>query len=1022
MNLLLIAAVPFIVALVLAIPILARLLTRPARAWITAAVMLVLFVGLASYYPELQALDTAYQEASGQTSESHTETSQPASDQPAETPAETLPPRAITQQIDWVPELGISFSIYLDGLALLFSLIITGIGAGIALYAGYYFDDDDDQIRFLSYLFAFAGAMLGLVLSGNLITLFILWELTSITSFLLIGFKGAKDQSARAGALQALIVTGIGALGLIAGAVVLAVISRDVLGSDSLIFEISAILKADPAAVGAHPLYAAALLLIALGAFTKSAQAPFHFWLPGAMAAPTPASAYLHSATMVKAGVYLLFRLYPVLHAGELWTPLLVTVGIGTMLIGAFFALGQRDLKGLLAYSTVSWLGALVGMIGLPDGAGLKAAAVGILAHALYKAALFLAAGTIDHNTGTRIIDQLGGLRRQMPLLAAVVTVSALSMAGVPIFFGFVAKEVLLDAWTHAAFAGQSLSYIVILISAALTGAVAFMLIWDVFFKAPTHEIHYHPSPLQLMIPVTLLAVGTISFGFLLDPPFTIVEGIIALTVPKPINIHLLPDSLTNPVFLTSMGIVAAAFGLFMLRSIWLPIMTRLSIPSASAIYHGIVTFFDRVGDVALRFQTGQVRYYLIVILGTVSLVILSSGILNDLALGQPIMGQTNAIDAALILRITLLLLSVAASAATVLVRKHIHAALAIGVLGYSVGVLILIEPAPDVSMVQFLMETLSTILIIVMLSRISTAQRMEAVSRLWQGTRRIAGINMGIWRDLLIAAAVGVSVFFFTLTALVNRPDRETITQYHLDNTYAEIGVEDVVGAIVADWRGMDTVIEVMVFCVAGLGVLTLLTRGSSMSSPLTPKKDKIAIQGEFAAEAAEDVRDLTSLNTPFTQFVVKMALALTFLVALSQIINGGRGPGDGFTAGAVAGLVTALWYVIFGYHEAKKRLQLFAPHQWIRVGMIIIVANAILPIPLNLKGGFFLVHVDYGKLLGIADFLHTFGLELSSGLFYETGIALAVFGSIGAIMEAIAHPKETLDFDQSASAAETS
>jgi NADH:ubiquinone oxidoreductase subunit 5 (subunit L)/multisubunit Na+/H+ antiporter MnhA subunit/multisubunit Na+/H+ antiporter MnhB subunit len=1027
MNLLLIAAVPFFVAALLAIPQFARIIPKSARAWITAVIMLMLFLGLASYYPQLQELDSAYKQAYGISDSSHAEesteaeTTEPASAESEESEEKVLPSRAITEQIEWVPELGLSISFYLDGLALMFGLIITGIGAGIALFAGYYFDDDQEQIRFLWMLFAFAGAMLGVVLSGNLITLFILWELTSITSFLLIGFKGMKYEDARFGALQALVVTGVGALGLIAGAVLLAIISRDVLGSTELMFEIKDILNADPAAIAAHPLYTAALLLIALGAFTKSAQAPFHFWLPGAMAAPTPASAYLHSATMVKAGIYLLFRLYPAMHLGELWTPLLVTVGIGTMFIGALFALGQRDLKAMLAYSTISWLGALVGMIGLPDYVGLKAAATGIIAHALYKAALFLAAGTIDHNTGTRIIDELGGLRKQMPIIAAVVVVSALSMAGLPIFFGFVAKEVLLDVWSHAEFGGQQLSYIIILISAALTGTVAFILIWDVFFRKPQHEIHYHASPLPLAVAPIVLAIGTTIFGLMLDPPLAVVEGMIALNTPKAINIHLLPASLDNPIFLTSMGIVASGFVFFLIRGFWLPIMTRLPLPTASSIFQGIIRIFDHVGDFALRFQNGQVRYYVAIILGTVSLVILSSGLLGDLAVGQPIVINASEINASTILRIVLLLLSITSAVATIMVRAHIHAALSLGVMGYVIGVLILVEPAPDVSLVQFLMETLGTILIIVMLSRISSQQRRDAVAKLWIGTAQPGGIHIGLIRDILIAGAVGVSVFFFTLTALVNRPERESITVYHLENTYEEIGVTDVVGAIVADWRGMDTVIEVMVFSVAGMGVLTLLTRGLSMSSPLTPRKDKVAIQQEFSEEAQEDVRDTTSLNTPFTQIVAKIELVLGFVIALSHIINGGNGAGDGFTAGAVAGLVTSLWYVIFGYQEAKKRLHLFAPHRLIRAGMLLILGNAILPIIFGLKSGDFLVHVDYGKLLGIADFLHIFGLELSSGLFYETGIALAVFGSIGAIMEAIAHPKETLDFDQNRSVTET-
>ncbi|MDQ7035358.1 MAG: proton-conducting transporter membrane subunit, partial [Anaerolineae bacterium] len=652
----------------------------------------------------------------------------------------------------WVPELGLTLSFYLDGLSLIFGLIITGIGAGIFLYAGYYFEEEAEQARFITILFAFSGAMLGLVLSGNLLTLFIMWELTSITSFLLIGFKGEKSKAARFGASQALMITGLGGLALIAGFVLLATISGDVLNSGGMVFDMAQILQANPSDVAVHPLYVATLTLLAIGAFTKSAQFPFHFWLPGAMSAPTPASAYLHSATMVKAGIYLLLRLYPAMHANPLWTTVLVTFGIGTMSMAAVTALFQRDLKGLLAYSTVSWLGALVGMIGLPNSYGIKAALIGIIAHALYKAALFLSAGTIDHNTGTRIIDNLGGLRKQMPVIAGVVIVSALSMAGLPIFFGFVAKEVLLDAWSEANFAGQQVAYYAILISAALTGTAGFIFIWDVFFKAPTEEIHFHASPKPLLIAPVALAIGTTIFGLMLDPPLTIIEDIIAVGVPKAISLHLLPDSITNPLFLTSLAVVTSGFIVFLLRRFWLPIMQAIPIPRATDIYQHIIRGTDWIGDQVIKTQNGQVRYYLVVILGTVAGTILTTGIIGDLARGQDLQISMTGFNSAAALRIILMLLSILAALSTVFTRKHITAALALGVLGYAVGGLILVEPSPDVSLVQFLVETLGTMLTIVMLGRISEKQRRDVMDKLWKGRSMLGDWNLGIVRDILIA------------------------------------------------------------------------------------------------------------------------------------------------------------------------------------------------------------------------------------------------------------------------------
>lgn len=1030
MTLAIINFVPFLMAIFGLMPF-NKSLSKTARAWISAGVMFILFLTLLNFFPQIQELDTAYKEQKGivaeeyhSEDEAHEETTSESSNEIVSEneveDSEEIKVNAIVREFTWVPELGLTLSFYLDGLSLLFGLIITGIGSLIFLYAGYYFEEETEQSRFITILFAFAGAMLGLVLSGNLITLFIMWELTSITSFLLIGFKGSKYEDARFGATQAFLVTGIGALALVAGFVILAFISGDILNGGGFTFNMVDILQANPEAIGAHPLYLAALVLLCLGAFTKSAQFPFHFWLPGAMAAPTPASAYLHSATMVKAGVYLLLRLYPAMHANILWTQVLVTVGIGTMFIAAFIALWQRDLKGLLAYSTVSWLGALVGMIGLPESAGIKAALVGIIAHALYKAALFLSAGTIDHNTGTRIIDNLGGLRKQMPIIAVVVVISCLSMAGLPIFFGFVAKEVLLDVWLEEAFVGQQISYWLICISAALTGTVGFIFIWDVFFKEPTEEVHFHASPIWLSLTPLVLAVGTTLFGFFLDPPLTFIEDIVAIGTPKAINIHLLPSTITNPIFLTSMAIVASGFVIFLIRGLWLPLLSRLPLPRTTDIYAQLLEGVDWIGDQAVKLQNGQVRYYLIIIMGTVAGAILSTGIIRDLALGEPIVFSLGEIDAATIFRIALLVLTLVAAFYTIIVRSHITAALALGVLGYAVGAIFLIEPAPDVSLVQFIMETMATVLVIVMLGRISEEQRYDVMGKLWKGRTIINNFNFGIVRDIIISGVVGIAIFFFALTALANRPDRESIAQYYLQNTYEEIGVEDVVGAIVADYRGMDTVIEVFVFSAATLGVLTILARGYAPINPLLPNPKSVKIQTEFSEESVEQVQDATSLKTPFTQMVARIVLPLSFLVALSHIINGSTGPGDGFTAGAIAGLATALWYVVFGYDEAKTRLRMFRPYRILRVGLFVIIINAVIPMIFGLHGGTFLAHVDYGKMFGINEALHRFGLEFTTGLFFEIGIALVVFGSLGIIMESIAHPTETVDIDASEDVAE--
>lgn len=1046
MNLAVINAIPFILAILIALPLGREALPKTYRAWLGAWAMGVLFIVLAAYFPQVQAIDTAYKEAKGiattYSADSHDETSEadetsddaptdddsandalvsaaevdsPETDEPisstdeGETEANAPPAvNAVVQEITWVPALGLTLSFYLDGLALIFALIVTGVGAGIVLYAGYYFESDADFTRFTSVLLVFAGAMLGLVLSGNLITLFIMWELTSITSFLLIGFKGYKSEDARFGAMQAFAVTGVGALGLIAGFVLLAFITGEVTGTGDFIFDLSVILQADPEAIAAHPLYMGALILVAFGAFTKSAQMPFHFWLPGAMEAPTPASAYLHSATMVKAGVYLLLRLYPPMHAHDMWTLLLVTVGVTTMFLGALFAFGQRDLKGVLAYLTVSWLGALVALIGLPEYAGIKAALVGIMAHAFYKAALFLSAGTIDHNTGTRIMDELGGLRKQMPVLAGVVIISVLSMGGVPLFFGFVAKEVLLAGFVDGGYGG--VAYLIVTVAASIMFAAGLMIVWEVFFKAPPHEIHYHASPRPLDYTPIALAVGSLTFGFFIDPPITFVKDILTVAVPKPISIYLIPPAgLSDPILLTSLAAIAGGVVLFFLRGFLVTIMTRLPLVRATTVYRWVVASVDWLGDQAVRTQNGQVRYYLLVIMGTVAAVMLGT-VLNTLDAAPPVVFSPDEINSADILRIILLVLSVVAALYTVLLRQHIRAVLSLGVLGYAIGAIFLLEPAPDVSLVQFLVETIGTILVIIMLGRISADHRRDAMDKLWKGNTLINGFNVGIVRDLFIAGAIGLTVFLFAFTALTNRGDRETIAQYQLDNAYTDFGVTDVVGAVVADYRAMDTLVEIVVFAASALGVLTLLTRGVDVN-PMSPSPQNLKMQGEFDDESIQQVQDATNLNTPFTRFVSLLLLPLAFLVALSHIVNGSSAPGDGFTAGAILGLVTALYFVVFGYDNVRERFVGFSPDRLMRGGLVLAFVNALVPLVFGLGEGAFLGYVNYGELLGIAEWLDSYGLKFTTTVIFEVGICFTVFGASGLVMEAIAHPKETRD-----------
>ncbi len=956
MELALITAGPFLLAMLLALPIVRARLGKAAQTLLSTLVMAALFAWLLGAFPRLQVEEV------------------------------------IVQSIGWMPSIGISLSFYLDGLSLIFSLIITGIGALIFFYAGYYFDDSAEHNRFMIWLSGFAGAMLALVLSGNLLMLFVAWELTSVTSFALIGFKGEKDSEARAGAFKALFVTSGGALALIIGFVMLSAAVGQILYPDEglrFVADLDAVLSAKT--LHEHDWFALFSLLIILGGITKSAQFPFHFWLPGAMSAPTPASAYLHSATMVKAGIYLFLRLSPVMYQNALWSSTLLTVGLLTMLIGAYFAVKQRDLKGLLAYSTVSKLGAIVAMIGLPDQAGLKAAFVGIIAHALYKSALFLVAGTIDHAAGTRELDRLGGLRHRMPVMFLVTLISALSMAGAPFLMGFLAKETWLDAMLHYSPRTQ-LVMVVVFASAALTAMAAYMLIVDVFLLGPRSELQFHKPPALIRLSPSLLALGSLTFGLLLEPA---ILPLLELAVPKAFELQLFAGF--NDVFMLSIGILFAGALLFLIRK---PLISRISFPfSGDLIFRELIAYIEWAGAAVLHTQSGFVRYYLVIILGAVSAVLFASGAWSDVTTGRNLLPADFSVTITDLAKIFMLFLAVAAAALTVFLREHVKAAIAFGVIGYAIGVIFLIDHAPDVALVQLLVETMATVLIIIMLGRIRSGARLKVINNLWIGRH---GYRFGLLRDLAVSVTIGLAVFVFALIALQSRPDRQSIARWHLENT-AAVNTEDVVGAIVANFRGTDTLLEIAVFTTAALGVLTLLARGRQTGSAFVPSTAQSTSAQDLDLDVLEEIQDATSLSTPFTRSVSHIVLPIAILIGIAQILYGGNGPGDGFTAGVTIGLAVSLWYVVFGYEDAKRQLPWFRPGQSVRIGLVIALVNALVPVPLG-KG--FMGYVEYDQMMGLYDLVGSFGLHITSALIFEIAIAVTVMGGLGIVMEAIAYP----------------
>jgi NADH:ubiquinone oxidoreductase subunit 5 (subunit L)/multisubunit Na+/H+ antiporter MnhA subunit len=957
MDIAIVNAAPF--ALALLIPTIGSRFTKTLLAWIMGIVVAVLF---AAMLPHLATL------------------------------AQSGP---LTVVLPWVPQIGLSLSLYLDGLSLLFTLIVTGIGAIVVVYAGYYFEELKSLVRFYRLLFVFMGGMLGLILAGNLLTLFICWEITSVSSFFLISFNKAEP-AARRGALQALIITAGGGLAMLVGLILL--------GTAGQSMELSQLLASGDV-LREHPYYAAITILILVGCFSKSAQFPLHFWLPDAMTAPTPASAYLHSATMVKAGIYLLFRLYPVLGNTDLWQTTLMGVGLITMITGAFLALRQRDLKALLAYATISQLGALVALIGLPDGAGLQAALIGLLAHALYKATLFLVAGIIDHATGTRQLDKLGGLWRKMPAVAIIATGAAITMAGLPPTLGFVAKEGLLEAALHGP--ASTLTLAIIVLSAAFNVTLAIILIWDVFVRPPQdqsagHGHHLHLPAAGMVAGPAILAALVVIAGLGLN------IFVVPLLTPAlgEVELHLFAGF--NQPFLLSLLAIGGGVVLYLARQ---PLMAVINVPvpSGRQLYDGAVGLVEASANLVLRSQNGKIRYYLISIF-ICTILLMATGGLSHIGNMQISIQFTSSAD---VLKAVLLTLSLGATLASILLKRHLLAALALGVAGYSVGGIFLLEPAPDVALVQFLVETLGTVLVITMLGRISLPERKQVIDKLWDQSRK------GVIRDAVISIVIGVGVGVFTLAAVVNRPSRNTITQWHIDHAYDLLGADDIVAGIVTDFRGMDTVFEITVFGMAALGVLTLLStpepgktwqfsagrmlrllRSRGMITDVETVAEREAkdpaIQREMAALQAQTV---SHFATPLTRLVATIVLPFALLVALSHLLYGGGAPGDGFTAGVVSGLAIALWYVVFGYDEAKRRLTWLHPAQLIGVGVGLAVLNAALPL---LFGKPFLFTTV------LSDLHLPAGLHFSSTLVFETGIFLSVLGGSSVILETIAHPQE--------------
>ena len=720
----------------------------------------------------------------------------------------------------WLPERGIAVSFLVDGLSLLFALLITGIGSFILLYASEYMRGASQAGRFTAFLVSFMLAMLGLVLSDNLIALFVFWELTTLTSFLLIGYTH-EDATARRSALQGLFVTAAGALAMLAGFVLL--------GEAAGTYSLSGIL-ASPASLAGHPHYFAILGLILAGAFTKSAQFPFHFWLPNAMAAPTPVSAYLHSATMVKAGVFLLARLHPALGDTPEWFTLLALFGGVTAVYSTAVALTRTDLKQVLAYTTVMALGTCVLFLAAPsrDASGGPSlaliAAIGFVsAHALYKGALFMVAGNLDHATGTREWPALRGLRHAMPWTFAAAALAALSMAGAPPFFGFVAKELLytgafgMPAGPYIAAASFAANAMLV-VTTLIVAAWPFLGASRQYSREP-HEVPWAMRAGPLALGVTGLAIGLapgLAFDSLVLPATAAVMGY------RPEYHAAIWHGFNAPLML-SIATLAGGAALYRHKA---PLLSRLRNGLAHLPLTGDRAYDATMAGIAdlgswlnRHLQSGLQRRYILVVFATLGLSLATTLALKDAAAWPPAVPSATLVEWALAAMIAV------STFLTIQSKSRVLAICALGIVGTGAALIFLLFGAPDVALTQFLAEMLVVVIVAVVLLRLPT----------FQGEQRRTGL--GRVRDIVVAATVGVATTV-VLLAVTAEPPQQALTEYFARKSVPEGFGRNVVNVILVDFRALDTLGEITVLAVAGAAAYALirLRRRRSASSAKSP------------------------------------------------------------------------------------------------------------------------------------------------------------------------------------------
>jgi len=854
----------------------------------------------------------------------------------------------LIQSWPWIDSIGLHFAFRLDGLSLLFALLILVIGLLVIIYARYYLAKKDSMGRFYAYLMMFMGSMLGIVLSENVLQLVIFWELTSITSFLLISYwQHRKD--AREGARMALAITGAGGLALLGGVLLLG----DIVGS----YQLTDILQQGDLIRG-HELYEVTLVLILLGVFTKSAQFPFHFWLPHAMAAPTPVSAYLHSATMVKAGIFLLARFFPVLSGTDIWTWLVGGAGMATLLIGAYTALFKHDLKGLLAYSTISHLGLITLLFGFGTQMAATAAIFHIINHATFKASLFMVAGIIDHETGTRDMRKINGLIKYMPHTAALAIIASLAMAGVPLMNGFLSKEMFFAEAVEASYSSILAWSIPVLVTIAGIFSVAYSLrfIHDVFFNGEPVGLTKtpHEPPQFMKIPVDLLVIACLAVGML--PMYTVgpildvaVAGTLQTTPPE--YSLAIWHGFNLPLFMSIIALTIGALIYFNRKGLIRNYERHEHINAKTYFLEFIENLYAFSIAVTRRFDKGSFQNAASWIIFA-SIIITAAGFLS---FNSPLLGERRMMDLDPVSLMVGVILIIASILTAVWHRQRIVSLVVIGVVGLVVAVSFIKFSAPDLALTQISVEVVTIILLLLALYFLPQKTPKETS-------------KSRIYRDIALAVVSGVGVTLFTMMVLSR--DFDPISHYFLENSVPGGGGTNVVNVILVDFRGFDTLGEIVVLALAGLGIYAML---QNLVLP-APAHD---IKGRVWNKDAHPM---------ILQTFSRLLMPLMLLVAIYIFLRGHNLPGGGFIAGLIASVALIVMYLANGIEWTQKRLTVDM-HVVIGLGLLIATATG-------------LVAMFFGFPFLTTAFSHIHWpivgeFELASAIAFDLGVFLVVVGA---------------------------